>query len=397
MTEIINRFSTLIIIPFALPWDWNADYERETAFELSKTNCVIAFLIGEGMTLRNLITKPQKILTRLKSDLFVFRPIYIIPLQRIPIIRSINYRLAVWQLRLFILSHTFQKLNRVVYWTFSLQYSVYPDQFPERSLAVYDCVDSFTSADKIINSVWQIAENRILRGSDFVFTNQKTLFRRMKTKHRRVFQVPVGFSHKLFRSSVSRSIPVDLDQVPRPRIGFVGNISNRIDFEFLTDLIRSTPGFHYIFIGKDDPNFTVPDADFHANLSQLKAFLNVYFLGPKRKSEIPAYIRHLDIGLIPYDVKQNFNLHSFPMKALEFAFMGKPVVTTRLPELTILNEIFYPASSVVDAKRIMRSILSNKISSIKKRQMKMLAVHNSWTVKIRTIRNILSMHTVIHI
>ena len=56
------------------------------------------------------------------------------------------------------------------------------------------------------------------------------------------------------------------------------------------------------------------------------------FLGSKKHDALPAYVRNFDVGVIPY-VNSAFSRTIRPNKVLEYMVLGKPVVTTPLPEL----------------------------------------------------------------
>jgi teichuronic acid biosynthesis glycosyltransferase TuaH len=58
---------------------------------------------------------------------------------------------------------------------------------------------------------------------------------------------------------------------------------------------------------------------------------NVSWLGPRPFSEIEQYLAAADVGIVPYDPTDRFNIGSFPLKTLEYLAAGLPVVSTNLP------------------------------------------------------------------
>jgi hypothetical protein len=349
----------IIIMPFGLPWDWPADYERKTAEYLSRTNTVVAFLIAEGISLTRLLTNRIPLVTR-SGPLYVFRPVYVLPLQRLSAVRRINFSLAKLQLYFFLRRLPAWQTGRRIYWSFSLQYAVFPRDIPGMQLAVYDCVDAFVSENPAVNRIWQGYETRILRESDVVLANSGTLFASLTHRHSRVYRVPEGlFDADLYIGETRTGQPTDLKHIPHPRITFVGNISHRTDLPLVERLAHATPAYSYIFIGPLDPGYDgrtnepLPDA-----FARIRRLPNVHYLGAKPKRRIPAYIGYSDVGLIAYDSKHAFNRGSFPMKIQEYFFMGKPVLSTPLPELNRYRPYVRTFASVPAAKRALAAILS---------------------------------------
>lgn len=380
----------LIVIPAGLPLDWPADYEMRTAHELSKTNIVIVFAVADGVSLRQLLTGTRPFVMKRTRNFHIFRPFYILPFQRFTAVRKINTRFCVWQLRCYISMHRSWRTLRRIFWTFSLQYEVFPHHFPEIYFPVYDCVDAFTSENPLLKRQWERYEDTHVREARVVFTNQHTLYERMRLRHPDVYRAPIGFYDDLFRSHRQRKQPKDLKLIPRPRVCFVGNINSRIDFGFMNKLARMSGSCAFVFIGALDDKFTGrPGTDFPTEIRSLKKLPNVYFLGPRQKSQIPAYIRFCDAGIIPYDTAQTFNRNAFPMKTLEYFSMGKPVISTPLPELTKLDPLVTCVRTPAQAHLAIAGLISRPWPDALKKRQRRFAAENSWRKKIMRIRTVL--------
>jgi len=59
---------------------------------------------------------------------------------------------------------------------------------------------------------------------------------------------------------------------------------------------------------------------------------NVHFLGLKRQTELPAYLAHSDFAIIPF-LMDDFSSYISPLKVFEYIAMGKPVLSTHLPDI----------------------------------------------------------------
>ncbi|WP_095078290.1 glycosyltransferase [Pseudomonas sp. Irchel s3h17] len=69
---------------------------------------------------------------------------------------------------------------------------------------------------------------------------------------------------------------------------------------------------------------------------------NIYFLGAKKIDELPGYLMHSDVAILPF-VPGKISDAVSPIKVFEYLFAGKPVVSTRLPEI-----LDYPGVFIAD-------------------------------------------------
>ena len=110
--------------------------------------------------------------------------------------------------------------------------------------------------------------------------------------------------------------------LPRPVLGLVGQLSERIDLDILTAL--SDAGFALLLVGPRDPRW---EAERFAELAGRPA---VHYTGRVPAASVPAYLAAIDVGITPYTAS-DFNRASFPLKTLEYLAAGRPVVSTDLP------------------------------------------------------------------
>lgn len=385
--------NNLIIIPFNFPLNWSADYEKQTAFELSKKNTVIAFLVGEGKSIKQFISNPIKVFQKHNTNLYFYRPPYILPFQRFNVISKINFYLASLMVQqIILLNHSWANKPRI-YWSFSLQHSVLPNYFGKAYFKIYDGVDASFSSREDVARHWQSCEQQIIKQSDIILTNSTALFTRHKQKHPHVFQTPEGLFAKDVYARATYQEPDDLSIIPHPRIVFVGNINSRLHFSFIQNLARMTPAFQYVFVGNEDPQFDgLPGIDFYKELMKLKQAQNIHFLGGKPKHAIPSYIHYSDVGFVPYDTRLVFNKLSYPMKIQEFFYLGKPVLSSAIEEVKRLAPYATIYHSAKDAKQKLTMLLSQPWPENYKRAQRRIALSNSIEKKVSLVFALLKRH-----
>jgi len=110
--------------------------------------------------------------------------------------------------------------------------------------------------------------------------------------------------------------------LPRPRAGLVGQLTERIDMRLLEAIAGA--GLSLLLVGPYDARWE------RERFAALTARPNVRYAGRVPAEEVPRYLAAIDVGLTPY-ADSPFNQASFPMKTLEYFSAGLPVVSTDLP------------------------------------------------------------------
>jgi len=94
---------------------------------------------------------------------------------------------------------------------------------------------------------------------------------------------------------------------------------------------------------------------------------NTYFLGERPYSEIPKYLQRFDVCLIPFKLTP-LTLDTHPIKIYEYFAAGKPVVTTKLPEILPMKDLCYIANDKKNfLEKLDRALKENDREIIQKR------------------------------
>lgn len=140
--------------------------------------------------------------------------------------------------------------------------------------------------------------------------------------------VDYGHFARYIESPQAGTPPVEYAGLPRPLAVYVGAFEYWFDFDLLQCAAQRLPGVTFVLIGPRT-----------ASINALSELANVYFLGPRAYHELPAYLTHADVGLIPFDVARHGTLvHGVnPLKLYEYLACGLPVVATAWRELERLQ------------------------------------------------------------
>ncbi len=202
-----------------------------------------------------------------------------------------------------------------------------------RGVVVYYCIADFAGLVPRPRDILK-SERTIIEMSDVLFAQGQQLAEHCALGGRkRVDIFPFGVNLNRFTSSNGNGASADaagetpewMAELPRPVIGYVGGIHKFFDVEMLAEMARARPEWSWVLVG---PLQTSP--------RELRRIRNVYLAGPKPHEELPDYIRGFDVGIVPY-VSNGYTATVVPTKINEYLAMGKPVVSTDLPEVSTFN------------------------------------------------------------
>jgi glycosyltransferase involved in cell wall biosynthesis len=193
---------------------------------------------------------------------------------------------------------------------------------------IYHCVDAYEANPGVDVEMIRREEDDLLARAAVVIASSQPLFERLRARHPAVRLMPNVADLGAYPPPGSPPpAPPDLAAIPRPRVGYVGNLAAyKCDLALLARAARARPDLSWVFVG------AIGHGEASTPLGELRRLPNAHFLGEKPRGELAAYIHHLDAGLIPF-VANETTRHSFPMKFFEYLACGVPVVSAQLPAL----------------------------------------------------------------
>ncbi len=151
--------------------------------------------------------------------------------------------------------------------------------------------------------------------------------------------------------------PPDLARLPRPYLGYVGSLEDRVDWELLGKLSRDFPEASIVVVGRVHDATSEPWWD---ACSRFLARPNVHALGWRPQADIARYYQAFDVCLIPYQTDHPFNRACNPTKIMDAMGSGRPIVATDLPECRLHAERFHVVTSDDEFAAAVREILARQ-------------------------------------
>jgi UDP-galactopyranose mutase len=187
---------------------------------------------------------------------------------------------------------------------------------------VYDCMDELAAFKNAPRQLLQ-REHALLKTADLVFTGGPSLYRAKQSRHHSVHCFPSSVDRRHFASARQTDVEIGAQRsLPRPRLGFVGVIDERLDIGLIDRIALAHPEWQLIMVGpivKIDPD-TLPR---HSN---------IHYFGHQDYADLPRFLAGWDVCLLPFALNDATRFIS-PTKTLEYMAAEKPIVSTPVEDV----------------------------------------------------------------
>lgn len=185
---------------------------------------------------------------------------------------------------------------------------------------------------------WRHALKR-MRG--VVLTNRQKIDRAKSILHlseEKLLVCPNGYDPKLFEIPQKKEeLKKELELPEGETVMYTGHLYSWKGASVFAETARLLPEVNFIFVGGTEQKVTA--------FKEKYKFPNIYFLGHKKYTEIPKYLKAADVLVLPNSGKSfgRRTTHSLydtsPIKMFEYMASGTPIVATKLPSIEeILND-----------------------------------------------------------
>ncbi|MGL4740480.1 MAG: glycosyltransferase [Sarcina sp.] len=220
-----------------------------------------------------------------------------------------------------------------IYSTSFTEYDKYMQKFTNRGFKIiYEYVDDLSdeiAGFKIPESVKKSHQNMLENKDDvYVVTTATKLYDEViKLRgNEKVELVTNGVEFEHFSDIKCTKVPDEIKEVVESGhkiIGYFGALAKWFDYELIKEMSEQLPEYEIILIGIN--------YDKSLDKSGILNLNNVHYLGTRNYTELPTYAKFFDVATIPFVINDITEATS-PVKLFEYMALGKPIVTTALPE-----------------------------------------------------------------
>lgn len=360
---------------------------QEIMSRVSKTHRVLyveprLFILS---ILKDILKNPAKFFKGVKKteNLFIISQINRLPFSRQSrLCNFINQKINEFFVKRA--AHKFGFENPVL-WIYDTEACYYLGKMNEK-FVLYDCVDKHEAQEGIKAHAEKVKQEEkiILEKANAVAVTSRALFEEKKKQNPNTFFIRNVGDFERFNPEALKNleIPEDIKKIKRPIAGFVGAIdSYKLNISLLRQISILNGDVSFVLIGK-------PFIDKNSKeIEELKKRRNVYFLGPRDRKEIPAYVQAFDVCLIPYQ-KNEYNKYSFPLKFFDYMATGKPIIASGLPELEEFCEVIDIIKTPEEFTEILRKVILKGDSERREKRLE-IASQNTWEIRTKKLLNIL--------
>jgi uncharacterized SAM-binding protein YcdF (DUF218 family)/glycosyltransferase involved in cell wall biosynthesis len=315
-----------------IDWDFVWQGHQEIMSTLASQGHRVLFIENTGVrsaTLKDLPRLKHRLrnwkqgvngIRKVMDNIYVYAPL-VLPFPYSRVARVVNRNLMRWTIRRWTRAMQFD--NPIIWTWLPTPLGLDLIKILNGQLVVYYCCGDLQASSPGSRRIRE-TEEILLRQADLVFAHSKSVFDRCSHFTDQVHVFQYGFNRRIF-AQVDDKVPADMASIPPPILGYVGGVHKVVDLRLIEKVARSHPDKSLVIVGP-----------LQVDVSELAGLPNIHFLGQKRHEELPAYIKHFAIGLIPY-VLNEYTDSVYPTKLNEYLIMGKPVVSTKLPEVEYFN------------------------------------------------------------
>ena len=221
-----------------------------------------------------------------------------------------------------------------IYSTSFVEYDSWLKKFTDRNFKIiYEYVDDLSDdiAGFKISDEIKASHNRMLEDTEkvYVVTTADKLYQEAKELRgeNKLALVTNGVQYEHFANIDCKKIPDKMKNIVNSKkkiIGYFGALASWFDYDLIKELAEEF---------KDDYEIVLIGIDYDQSLgkSGILKLDNVHYLGTVNYNELPTYSKFFNVSIIPFVVNEITEATS-PVKLFEYMALGKPIVTTALPE-----------------------------------------------------------------
>lgn len=220
-----------------------------------------------------------------------------------------------------------------------------------------------------INSIY----NEFTSASNLVITSSELNYNLFNKKNINCILVENGVSKDFIAQPTE--LPYKITE-RRPRLGYVGFISQRTDLELLEYVAKNCENCDLIIAGPNEGPLSK---------SNILDYQNVVYLGPIPNTEVASLLQSFDICLIPHK-KTPYSDSMSPLKLYQYLASGRPIVSTPVAGTEKFTKLIAVSSSYENFVQLINETLAN--DDIDKAHLRIeRAKQESWEFRVELMLN----------
>lgn len=214
---------------------------------------------------------------------------------------------------------------------------------------IADLIDdqrSFTTNEsykKKLNDHYETA----MASADVVFANCAGVAQRFSDLIRNPIHIISNGAEKISVKDI-QAIDIFAGRKDVFRIGYVGNLRDRIDIDLLARIAKENSRWQLILVGPTGGS---------AAIEALGRYSNITLLGPQRYEDSVRIAASFDVAVIPHTIGE-LTASMNPLKLYLYQMLGLPVISTEVENMTGANKLVQVARSHKEFLKLLKNAAS---------------------------------------
>jgi hypothetical protein len=236
---------------------------------------------------------------------------------------------------------------------------------------VLSCVSSYPGIEQY---------KRLVKKADYVFANSENQIRKYNDLTDRKIHL-IRSAARYTKKYHNPTVPKDIQNISRPRAGYVGSLNNSIKTGIIYNLARAYKDINFVFIGN------ITEEGGKRILEMSKKYENIHLLGHKINLKIPRYISSMDILFSMKD--PNICKGNDSIKMYEYLLTGLPIVTTPVSPAHKFSDVMCISNNSKEFVNLFGDLLENDAEKEKQKRVR-YGKKNTWSHRAEKIISIIS-------
>lgn len=231
-------------------------------------------------------------------------------------------------------------------------------------------------------------ERRLVNQADLVIASSAAIAESLEADYGcRPVVLPNGADSRLF-ASVADALdpePDDIAAIPRPRIGYTGNLNRKVDFALIESLAIKHSDWQFVFVGA---LANLDDVTTGA-VERCKRLPNIHFLGGKPPKDLAHYVGAMDVNIMCYRIGVGLWTEGvYPLKMHEYLATGIPVVSADIASAREFKHVLACARDREEWDAYLSDALDGHGVGTKESR-RAVAIENDWSARARVLKQLL--------
>jgi glycosyltransferase involved in cell wall biosynthesis len=258
-------------------------------------------------------------------------------------------------------------------------------EIPPTRLLLYHVVDEYTAyggQTKASRRRIGKQEKQMMASVDAVIVVSKKLYEAKRPFNPNTYLVPNGVNYEAYHAALADPhLPDDLQRIKPPRLGYIGLIGDKLDFNILKELACENPGWSFVLLGEARVSLQAE------TWQALRALPNVHHLGPVEASQVPHYVKGFQVGLVPY-LQNRHAEHINPLKLYDYLAAGLPIASMDIPAAREFRQHIHLADSPQDFAQTVRAALADRTSE-RRQTRRLVASQHTWEARVEQLSDLI--------